>query len=421
MARILHLAHQYLPEHVGGTELYTHWTAHRLAQRGHKIAIFYRRFAEDAGLTCRQDPDGVQVWAAWSGPLNHSRRFLSTFKEPFLADAFAQVLCKVQPELVHIQHLMGLPVQLVNLLQQKNIPFVITLHDYWWVCANAQLVTNYSQRLCDGPKAYLNCARCVLARSAQPHLWPLTPAMAVPLAWRNRQLRQVLRSARRLIAPSDFVRRWYAAHGVDPQKIEVIPHGLDSPPARSNPPKSAEAPLRFAYIGGLSWQKGVHVLLQAFAGLEPPAELWIAGDESADPIYVAGLQAQASPGVRFLGKLTREQVWDTLGQIDVVVVPSLWYEAFSFIVSEAFAAGAPVIASQLGPLPDRVQHEVNGLLTPPNDASALRAALARFVRNPNLLARLRAAIPPARTLDDQIDELETLYKSILITHPALPL
>ncbi len=411
--KILHLVHQYLPEQVGGTEFYTHWVAHRLARRNHQVDIFYRRYASGTGLNSRYDDDGVRVWAAWSGEMSPNKRFMATFRQNHIFDAFCRVVDQVDPELVHIQHLMGLPVAVVDYLWQRNIPFIITLHDYWWVCANAQLLTNYSGQLCNGPQAYLNCARCALARAGNPNLWPILPAMAGPLAWRNYLLRRAMTKARKLIAPTRFVRDWYAAYGVSTEKLQVISHGLDTSLSCPRQEQKPEAPLRFAYIWGLSRQKGVHVLLEAFYDIEEGAELWIAGDESTDPDYVSILRNLASPGVRFLGKLTRGAVWETLAQVDVVVMPSLWYETFSFIVSEAFAAGAPVVASRLGPLADRVNDGVDGLLAPPGDPQALQSALLRFLQEPELLGRLQEGIKQVRTLDDHVTEIESVYRAAL--------
>jgi glycosyltransferase involved in cell wall biosynthesis len=116
--------------------------------------------------------------------------------------------------------------------------------------------------------------------------------------------------------------------------------------------------------------------------------------------------------VRFLGRLTREEVWDTLAQVDVVVVPTLWYETFSFIISEAFIAGVPVIASRLGPVADRVRDGVDGLLVPPGDVSAWRAALQRLVEEPNFLARLRANVRPPMTLNEHVGRIEALYAQL---------
>lgn len=408
----LHLVHQYLPEHVGGVELYTRWLTQTLCRQGQQVTIFFRRNANGVGQE-HQTEDGVRVWAAWTGVMPPSRRFLATFRDPAMVQAFERILEESTPDLVHIQHLMGLPVTLIDSIVRKGIPFVITLWDFWWVCSNAQLLTNYSQRLCDGPQAYVNCARCALARVDHPRLWPALPPLAGLMGWRNHVLRRVIRAAERLIAPTEFVRRWYVAHGVPADKMQVMLPGLESVPAVSPKQRRADGAVRFAYVGGLSWQKGLHVLVEAFRGLGGVAELWIAGDESFDPTYVGHLRELATPQVRFLGRLTREVVWETLAQVDAVVVPSLWYETFSFIVSEAFVSGAPVVASRLGPLADRVRHEVDGLLVPAGDVAAWRYALQRLVDEPHLLERLRANVHPPLTLEQHVRQLEALYRSLV--------
>ncbi|RME49863.1 MAG: glycosyltransferase [Caldilineae bacterium] len=180
---------------------------------------------------------------------------------------------------------------------------------------------------------------------------------------------------------------------------------------RQSSPAGASRPVRFVYIGGLAWQKGVHTLVEAFGGVRGNAELWIAGDESFDPAYVARLRAIAAPAVRFLGRLSRAAVWETLAQVDAVVVPTLLYETFSFIVSEAFAAGVPVIASRLGPLTDRVRDGVDGLLVPPGDVAAWRRAMQRLVDEPDLLSTLRAGIQPVETMDAHAAAIEEVYKN----------
>lgn len=409
--RILHVVHQYLPEYIGGTELYTQWLAHALSQRGHCVSVFYRRAGEGSGTEHRLE-EGVEVWAAWAGQPTPVRRFLATFGEAQLVQAFEHVLEQARPDLVHIQHMMGLPAALVYAIQRRGLPFVITLWDYWWVCANAQLLTNYSQQVCQGPRAYLNCARCALARAGQPGLWLALPGIAGLLSRRNGVLRGIMQEAGRLIAPTQFVHDWYAAHRIPQDRLLVISPGLEYPARQAQPKQKRTKAVRFAYVGGISWQKGIHVLLEAFNGVQGAAEVWIGGDESFDPAYASQLHAQASSQVRFLGKLTRQEVWETLGQVDVVVVPSIWYETFSFLVSEAFAAGVPVVASRLGPLADRVRDDVDGLLAPPGDVAAWRTALQRLTDEPELIARLRANVRPPVTLEEHINRLESLYAEL---------
>lgn len=410
--RILHIVHQYPPDKVGGAELYTQAVSRALARRGHTVAVFYRRDAPGRGLTCYKE-DGVQVHAVRNGIAGTARRFLLTFGNRFVRQAFRQILEAFQPDIVHIQHLMGLPVSLVDEARQRMLPVVITLHDYWWVCANAQLLTNYSEEICDGPRVYWDCARCALARAGHPQTVVAFPLLVPLLSWRNRLLWRAIEAADLLVAPTEFVRRWYVSYGFPKERTVLLPHGLEYPAGTTRERRFSGDGIRFLYVGGLSWQKGVHTLIEAFAGIRGNAELWIAGDESADPAYVSHLRRLAGPNVRFLGRLNRAEVWNTLAQVDVVAVPSLWYEAYSFLISEAFAAGLPVLASRLGALADRVRDGMDGLLLPPGDVSAWRAAIQRLIDDPGLLSRLRANVQPPMTMEEHVQRLEALYGQVL--------
>ncbi|KPL87259.1 hypothetical protein SE16_12215 [Ardenticatena maritima] len=117
--------------------------------------------------------------------------------------------------------------------------------------------------------------------------------------------------------------------------------------------------------------------------------------------------------MRFLGTLNREHVWQTLSEVDVVLVPSLWYETYCFVAHEAFAAGRPVIASNLGVLAERVDHEVNGLLVEPGNIEAWREAMQRVVDDPTLLVRLREGIPSLKTIDEHAEEIIQVYTRLV--------
>ena len=406
--RILLLVHQYPPDYIGGTELYTQTLAGALARRGHHVTVLCRGATPGVGLQ-QAEENGVVVWRA-PASTSMNRRFLSTFGDAPARDAFEHVLGQASPDRVHIQHLIGFPVGVLRSIRERGIPVAITLHDYWWVCANAQLLTNYSGQLCAGPRAYLNCARCVLARAGLGGLWPAVPPVAWPLSWRGSHLRAALLQASRVIAPSAFVQAWYNAHCIPEKRIEVLPHGLEWP-SGLRCSRSPSDPLRLLYLGGLAWQKGVHVLLEAFGRVSGAAELWIAGNETLDPAYVERLRALASSQVRFLGPLNQGQRWEVLSQVDVLTVPSLWHETLSLVTHEAFAAGVPVVASRVGALSEAVQDGANGLLLPPGDVSAWQAALQRLVHEPGLIEEMRANVRPPMTLDSHVQRLESLLRS----------
>jgi glycosyltransferase involved in cell wall biosynthesis len=236
------------------------------------------------------------------------------------------------------------------------------------------------------------------------------------MGYRHRLLHRVLTNAASLIAPTEFVRETYRQLGAPVDRVRVIPHGIAVPAALpAAPPRSTDA-LRVAYVGGLAWQKGVHVVIEAVNGLPAQAvQLSVYGDTAAFPDYVAELKQLAQhPQIQFMGRAAHAEIWQVLRQADVVVVPSLWYETASLIIQEAFAAGVPVIASNLGALRERVHDDVDGLLVTPGDPAAWRAALQRCAAEPELLPRLRQGIRPVRSMDEHVVDLEALYADIAV-------
>lgn len=106
-------------------------------------------------------------------------------------------------------------------------------------------------------------------------------------------------------------------------------------------------------------------------------------------------------------------------EIDVLVVPSVWYENSPNVILEAFAHRPPVIASNLGGMAELVKHEKNGLLFAPGNAADLARQLSRVIAHPNLLNRLRAGIEPIKSVKEEMDELEAIYRRVLDAHAEL--
>lgn len=420
--RILHVLHQYLPDHVGGTEHYARTLALAQGEMGHQVAIYYRASGVGRHLD-RELLDGIPVYRAVRGSFSPAGRFRSTLGDRFLAGTLDQVISETQPDLVHVHHLMGLPAH-AFLETGSDAPLVVTLHDYWWICANAQLVTDYDRQVCTGPRWWVNCARCGLAKAGTGTAGflrgipgqVLAPIVAPVFARRAALLGRLIPHVAAWIAPTAFVANWHLAHGFPPGRMHVVGHGIELPPARLGPApgQNGRTASRFAYIGGLAHQKGVHVLVDAFNDLPPSARLTIAGDETAFPDYCAFLRKRSRhPGIQFVGRLDREGVWQNLGQADVLVVPSLWYETSSLVVQEAFATGTPVVAADHGALAERVQHGTDGLLIPPGDVLALRRALQSLMDDPKLLARLRSGIKPVMDVTEHLRQTEQVYQRVI--------
>jgi glycosyltransferase involved in cell wall biosynthesis len=212
----------------------------------------------------------------------------------------------------------------------------------------------------------------------------------------TRQARLMLRLFRRIIAVSQEVSRRYAeALRVPAHRLAVVRNAIRVPPTGRTPDPALRAALvrgRPDYVvltlARLHPQKG-HSYLLAAAAQVPDATFVLAGD---GPLR-AELQAQAHKlGVAdrcvFLGD--RPDVPDLLAAADVLVLPSL-FEGLPVSVLEAMAAERPVVATRIGGTDEAVAHELNGLLVPPRDPTALASAIRRLQADPVLARRLAAA------------------------------
>jgi glycosyltransferase involved in cell wall biosynthesis len=416
--RILFTVHKYPPESLGGTEIYAMTLARALQQVGHTVTVFYPTVTVTTP-TQRTGADGVQLWQA---PLPATRatedplrQFWHTVRDRTIEAAFAECLRATQPDLVHFQHVQGVSARLIELA--VGYPRVATLHDYWYFCANSQLIRPDRQP-CAGPSAgNWNCVDCATARADLQLLRAARPLVALPFAWRNRDLRRLSTQIDCFFAPSEFLRQQYIAHGWPAAKITTLENGMDRQRLlRAQDATLSEPPVRphFGFLGTLAWQKGVHVLVEAFNGLPATAALTIYGSDRAFPTYGAELRALAThPHLRFGGPLAYETVGAALRQIDALVVPSLWYENSPLVIQEAYVMGVPVIASALGALIEKVTDGVTGRLFPVGEPQALRAVLQSVIDQPTQLAAWRAAITAPPTVEEHVAVITAQYARLM--------
>jgi glycosyltransferase involved in cell wall biosynthesis len=182
------------------------------------------------------------------------------------------------------------------------------------------------------------------------------------------------------IAVSHFVaRRLQVNDFVPAAKIRTVYNGVDL--ARFYP--TQETGRHIAAICNMIPQKGIPVLLEALVllkqrGIELRCQLVGVGPHLEN--YRAFVRDKALDAVTFLGR--RDDVQEIVRHAQLTVVPSVWDEAFGLAAAESMAAGVPVIASNVGALPEIVDDKVTGLLVPPGDAEALAAALADLTSDP---------------------------------------
>jgi glycosyltransferase involved in cell wall biosynthesis len=238
---------------------------------------------------------------------------------------------------------------------------------------------------------------------------------------RSATLRAVLAEVDTAICPSNFLKQTYLAKGFQARRMHFLRQGLVHIPLQSSQ-KSPSEQLRIGYIGQIAPHKGVHVLVDAFLRLgpaAPQAQLKLYGDTSQFPDFYRDLQRkavhEAGQQIQFMGPFNNQQISQVYEELDVLVVPSIWYENSPNVILEAFAHQTPVITSNLGGMAELVADDETGLLFTANDAADLAKKLKMILDNPDRLSNLRKNIQPPATLETEMAQLAQIYQSVL-TH-----
>lgn len=452
MRRLLYVVHAFPPESWAGTEVYTLGLAQAFQRRGYEVHILTRAAPSRPG-----EPDGTLRTAEFQGLHVHrlTRRIegLSvgeSYAPDWVPGCFERFVKALRPDLVHFQHLLHLSCDLPKLCRQLGLPSVITVNDYWALCARVQLIRPDGVR-CESNQG-AGCYACIkdqhprwqaTLRALRPLLSAgarlAKPLSALPqpsaklarpleklhkrsgdwLALQERHERVLAgyAAADLLIAPSEFLRQKLIASGrIDPARIIHSDYGMRTDNLRVlDKQPSANGALRVGFVGSLVWYKGVDVLIRALEGGSGSGlELHIFGafdpEGNAHHRELAAL-AQAKP-VHFRGRFDNQQIAEVYSQIDVLVVPSLWFENSPLTIHEAWQQRTPVVASDIGGMRELIAHERDGLHFRTGDAGSLRAALLRLAGDRALLARLGANVPNVKSLDEDAADLEPRYLSL---------
>ncbi|QYJ16093.1 D-inositol-3-phosphate glycosyltransferase [Rubrobacter xylanophilus DSM 9941] len=445
--RVLFAAHQFFPEHYAGVEIVTLGLAKQLRARGHETFVLApKRSIPGNNIEPGQIEDyefeGVPVRRVGRPKEGLNRPYRLDYENEVMASRAREYMREVQPDVVHAEHFQGLSAAVIPAFKEFDVPLVYTATDFWTMCPVVDF-RRHDGAMCRGPEL-AHCVRCIASRHTGTRMKAIadwTPGAAIrlagalsssPLAALSHQLRQIgalrerpgyirerMRLVDRIIVYTRLMRELLLANGIgEDKKIVVSPYGIDTSRIAGLPRNTSEPPpLRVGFIGTLAPHKGCDILIRAFRMLPPEveAELRVYGNLERFKPFVRHLRQLAAGDRRisFTGPFRREEVGEVLSGLDVLVVPSRWYENQPGVILEAFAARMPVVATDLGGMSEFVRHEENGLLFGLDDPADLARQLRRLYEEPGLLRRLREGIGPVKTVEEDAAELEALYESLL--------
>ncbi len=442
--RVLHAIHDFLPRHRAGSEIYAFDLCSALLPR------------VDAQVLCAEyDPTrahGTVSTRSWKGVAVHEvvnnwafASFSESWASPTLHRAFEAVLDTVRPDLLHIHNLLNLSLELPLLAKRRGVRSVATLHDYTLVCpSGGQRVHAAEDHVCTSIDS-ARCARCFpqspfhgqMAAHAAGPLWPVLVRLGRVARRVAPRATGLLERAHRLhpaggLTPADIDARLSAAHavfdtvelfvapspalgseyvklGLPGDRLEVSDYGFPSLAHQGPVPRGG--PVRIGFVGTLSEHKGVAVLVEACRQLPVDRyRLILNGSLGTFPAYVAQLKTAARGlPVEFRGGFTPEDKARVYGELDVLVVPSLWPENSPLVIHEAFQAGVPVVGAAMGGIVDLLDHGKVGPLYEARSPSSLAGVLRELVGSPPRLAVLAAGLPKVKSLREDARGWEARY------------
>lgn len=390
----------YDPYSFGGATFVAEEMARRLHQKEDvEVTIFTSRPVKDTqrGL-CKYERHGSIIYSVDLAPQVHAAQKFDNIE---VIEPFEMVLDTVKPDVVHFHAIQNMGLQMLFACQSKQIPYVITLHDSWWLC-NRQFMVRSNGKYCFQNKIDLK-----ICQGCEPQERYLTERMIM--------MQQGLQGASLLLSPSETHRQLYIMNDANPLQIKVNRNGIMRP-KKTRPMRPENTPIRFGFVAGDEVIKGALLIQNTFKSLSRSDwELKIIDSKvhmGYEPINVQSWKAK--------GKIVTIPPYDDEGKddffygIDVLLFPSQWKESYGMTVREALLRDVWVICSHPGGQSEDVVDGVNGnYISLTGDQVELQNVIEKLLDNASLFDHYKNPHKEhIATLEEQADELLGYYRQV---------
>jgi glycosyltransferase involved in cell wall biosynthesis len=450
VVKVVYVSLSYLPTVAGGVQVLTHSIAKEMQSRGHEAQVVCAESVEegeDDRVRSEQTVyDGLPVERLRFNRHRMPQYFRSFYDVPQVADHIVELFSKQKPDVFHVTHFSRLSGSVFYGIRKLGVPVMLTLADYTFLCPLGTLL-RYNGTICAGAHVAggVKCFGCFVDEtrtyknsfvrhvvspdqvSALLNFVGRVPAFRrwVPPFYRESPqiFQDRIEYFRRLQSLIDLFTtnnhwslKFYAEQGFPVDRMRCVVQSLDVSWARDFVRTPYTGPLRIGFTGSVADHKGVDVLVRAYRRMKrrKDARLLIFGD-LASPLFFEELKSLCDgiEGVEFRGKYLPNDLSRIYNEMDVMVVPSMFYETGPLVILEAQATQTPVVASDLGPIRELVRHGEDGYLFERGNDGALAALLDRLCEQREDIERLRSHIRPVKTIAAMVDELEALYGELI--------
>jgi len=394
--KICFISNLYPPFVLGGAEISVKRTAEGLVKRGHDVLVITTSPNRKSLI---EDINGVKVYRI--NPLNIYTMY-NHQKQPEILKLIwhgidlwnphsyivvKNILKKEMPDVVHVHNFKGLSLSVFSAVKRLNLPLIFTAHDYSLICPRANLL-NGSGEICTNPlklcKAYVNIQKYMV--NNKPDV---------------------------VTAPSQFVIDKLKLKGLfEDVKTMKLPLGIELSGEKAE--KKSYDIIDILYVGALSKHKGVHILINAFKGLDSDNTiLHILGKGKAEDEFKK--IAESDQRIIFHGFVPDEKLMQLYQKANVVVVPSIWYDNSPLVIYESLMSGTPVIGSRIGGIPEFIEEGYNGFLFEAGNVDELKDKLEYLIEKASELKALEeGAFESVKkySMGTHIKKLEKMYDDI---------
>jgi len=410
--RILLGVHQFFPNHYTGTERYVLNLAKQLQRMGHYVKVLTYAFREiddvpegpSTLISKEYSYEGVPVISLKHRQQPDDLTFVFDFIDMDIYNKVKEIFDTDKFDLYHCAHPLRIASS-IKAARDSNVRVVLMATDYFMMCPMG-IMLRPNAVLCDGPDNGRNCLTYCFPHVGEDRMQK-----------RIAEARMLLECCDCLLSPSQFLISLFNRTKFIPSNQFVLSrHGFDYTKKKNHSLKNAKNSIVFGYIGTIQHHKGVHVMVEGFKKTSNQnIRLQVWGGCFDEIEYQENLRktAESDPRIEFKGFYKFNDIEDILKPIDVVIVPSIWYENAPLTITTSLAYGVPVITSAIGGMSEMVKDGHNGLTFEIGDSSDLSTKIRLIADNPALHVKFKRNIRYPIRVEEEAFNTEMVYKQML--------